>query len=102
VIFAVKILLINLLLSEKFFGTEEDSFKFYLTNVIGRSSILLFAVIISGSLIIFLYRGLTWFILSEIVGLFIAFTIPFIREFDFKKSLANKKMLLLFARGIEK
>ncbi|HOH95455.1 MAG TPA: hypothetical protein PK612_04785, partial [Bacilli bacterium] len=100
VIFAVKILLINLLLSEKFFRTEEDSFKFYLTNVIGRSSILLFAVIISGSLIVFLYRGLTWFILSEIVGLFIVFTIPFIREFDLKKSLANKKMLLLFGRSI--
>lgn len=102
VIFAVKILLLNLLLSEKFFRTEQHPFKLYLTNVIGRSLILLFAVIISGSLIVFLYRGLTWFILSEIVGLFIVFTIPFIREFDFKKSLANKKMLLLFARGIEK
>jgi hypothetical protein len=102
VIFAVKILLINLLLSEKFFRTEEDSFKFYLTNVIGRSSILLFAVIISGSLIVFLYRGLTWFILSEIVGLFIVFTIPFIREFDLKKSPINKKMLLLFGRSIGK
>ena len=100
VIFAVKILLINLLLSEKFFRTEQHPFKLYLTNVIGRSLILLFAVIISGSLIVFLYRGLTWFILSEIVGLFIVFTIPFIHEFDLKKSLANKKMLLLFGRSI--
>ena len=102
VIFAVKILLINLLLSERFFRTEKRPLKLYLTNVIGRSLILLFAVIISGSLIVFLYRGLTWFILSEIAGLFIIFTVPFIREFDLKKSLANKKMLLLFARGIEK
>lgn len=101
VIFAVKILLLNLLLSERFFGTEKHPFKLYLTNVIGRSLILLFAVIFSGSLIVFLYRGLTWFILSEIVGLFIVFTIPFIREFNLKKNPLNKKMLLMFSRAIE-
>jgi hypothetical protein len=100
VIFAVKILLINLLLSEKFFRTEEDSFKFYLTNVIGRSSILLFAVIISGSLIVFLYRDLTWFILSEIIALYIVITIPFVREFKLGKSYLNKKFILMFARCI--
>ena len=98
VIFTVKLLLINLLLSEKFFIAEKRSFKSYLTNV-GRSLLLSIVVIISGSFIVFLYRGLTWFILSEIAGLFIVSTVPSISEFDLKKSPLNKKMLLLFARN---
>ncbi|NMV82076.1 MAG: hypothetical protein GX816_00800, partial [Erysipelotrichia bacterium] len=102
VIFAVKIILINLLLSEKFFRTEKHSFVHYLTNVIGRYLILLLAIVTSGSLIVFLYHGLTWFILSEIAGLLIIFTIPFIREFNQMKSPINKKMLLLFGRSIGK
>jgi len=97
-----KITLITLLITEKFINKEKVSFMSYLIKVIGRASVFLLAFVIAGYLVIFLYRGLTWFILGEIILLFILFTIPFICEANLETGKLNNRMLIVFARGIGK
>lgn len=98
----MKIIIIGLLITEKFLNKEKTPFISYLTKVVGQASVLLLAIVVSGSLVIFLYQSLTWFVLSEIVLLFIIVAIPIIREINLKTSKLNNKMLLMFARGIGK
>lgn len=96
----IKIIIVALLITEKFLNKEKVSFVSYLAKVVGQTSILFVAIVIAGSLVIFLYSGLTWFVLSEIVLLFIVVAIPFIRESNLKTNKINNTMLLMFARGI--
>ncbi len=96
----MKIVIIGLLITEKFLNKDKTPFMSYLTKVVGQASVLLVVIVVAGSLVIFLYSGLTWFILSEIVLLFIIVTIPFIREANIQTNNLNNKMLLMFARGI--
>lgn len=99
---SLKLIIVTLIVSEVFFKKEKTPIMSYFSKIITQASVLLIAIIITGSLVIFLYSDLTWFILSEINLLFIIFSIPLIREFDIANSKLNNKMVLLFAREIGK
>ncbi|MDD4154152.1 MAG: O-antigen ligase family protein [Bacilli bacterium] len=99
---SLKLIIVALIISEVFFKKEKTPIMSYFSKIITQAAVLLIAIIITGSLVIFLYSDLTWFILSEINTLFIIFSIPLIREFDIANSKLNNKMVLLFAREIGK
>ena len=99
---SLKLIIVALIISEVFFKKEKTPIMSYFSKILTQAAVLLIAIIITGSLVIFLYADLTWFILSEINLLFIIFSIPLIREFDIANSKLNNKMVLLFAREIGK
>jgi len=99
--FSINALIINLLISERISKSSEVKFKEYLIQIIGRSSIIFLAITFSGTLIVLMASGLTWFVVSEIVFLFIILSIPFIRTFDVEKNALNRTMLLTFAKAIK-
>jgi len=99
---SLKLIIVALIISEVFFKKEKTPIMSYFSKIITQAAVLLIAIIITGSLVIFLYSDLTWFILSEINLLFIIFSIPLIREFDIANNKLNNKMILLFAREIGK
>jgi hypothetical protein len=98
---SIKLIIVSLLISERFFRLDKKPFKDYLTSSIGKASILYVAITICGSLIIFLFSGLTFFILSEIAGIILIVSIPFISRLKIDKNKCNDKLLLIFARSIE-
>jgi hypothetical protein len=99
---SLKLIIVALIISEVFFKKEKTPIMSYFSKILTQAAVLLIAIIITGSLVIFLYSDLTLFILAEINVLFIIFTIPLIREFDIANSKLNNKMILLFAREIGK
>ena len=98
---SIKLIIVSLLISERFFRLDKKPFKDYLTSSIGKASILYVAITICGSFIIFLFSGLTFFILSEIAGIILIVSIPFISRLKIDKNKCNDKLLLAFARSIE-
>lgn len=96
----LKLIIIALIVTEWFFNKKRTPIMSYLLKANSQALVLFIAIIISGSLIIFLHSGLTWFIFSEICVLFIIITIPLIRDFDLANNKLNNKMLILFAREI--
>lgn len=98
----MKIVVISLLITDKFLNKDKVPFMSYLFKITGEASVLLLVIVISGSLVVFLFSGLTWFVLSEIILLFATVTIPFVRESNLKTNKLNNKMMLIFAREIGK
>ncbi|MFA5283607.1 MAG: O-antigen ligase family protein [Bacilli bacterium] len=100
-IIASKVFVIALLISERFYRMNGPSFKDYLIKVLGKAFVLYIAIAVSGLLVVFLFPGLTLFILSEIVCINIIIALPFVNHIKNNDNKCNDKLLLAFARSIE-
>lgn len=100
VVFAINVLVLNWLITERFFGRGNMSFKTFIRDSFIPSIPLFLAIAGSGSIVILLARGLSWFIIGEIIVLYIILCVPFVFKMDASNSSLNRNMLLAFGSAI--
>ncbi|MDD4153826.1 MAG: O-antigen ligase family protein [Bacilli bacterium] len=100
-LFTIKLMIVSLLISERFFKLEKAPFKDYLVVLLGKASVLYFSIVVSGLLVVFLYPGLTRFVLSEIAAIISIISLPIINPTKIENNRCNSKLLISFARSIE-